>query len=436
MNDMHPVFYARQPVQGAHLPSYFSFSSLRAVEICPRRWWLLHSQYLSIKGAYPQTVSEASIRGNIVHNTLECFGKVLKAAGSPAPGSEGFLVVLRGFRPRSIILQERQKEIDALASNPRVNISLLRDSIGADACLNTFKRLFRGAYGSSGGGNLVLQRSSTERQDLTEQPSASSTNQNPRGLLSRDGPGASREVSCPAFLPEQSITLDQPPLTGRLDLVETDPEGDRLTEYKTGQEKPEHEQQLRFYALLWWRRTGRLFRRSRILYADQEPKEFSGLDLAEVRGEETEIQQRVNAAILALQRKLPPAIPKAETCAFCPVRQLCTDYWTAPSTIPLRLSSGDGMGKDDHEVLFRDLEIDFSQGVIQNGELLIQNHRLPPSLPMLESKPVRVAIPLRFLPGDLSTVRRVRLLGVVPHIEPNVIRVQTTIRSEIFWVEN
>ena len=433
---MHPVFYARQPTQGASLPSHFSFSSLRAIEICPRRWWLLHSHYADLKGNYPQTVSDSSIRGTIVHNTLERLGKALKVAGSPTPGSGGFLAVLREFQPRSIILQERQKEINALASNPRVHIALLRERIGADACLNAFKRLFRLAYGSLGGVDTVLPHLPTKRQDFIGQPSASSTDQTSTGSWRRDGSGADGQVPCPAFLPEQSMTLDQPPLMGQMDLVETDEEGDRLTEYKTGKEKPEHEQQLRFYTLLWWRQTGRLFRWSRILYADQEPKEFAGLTLADIQCEEVTIQERVNAATHALQQSLPPAIPQVETCMFCPVRQLCADYWTAPTTIPLRLPLVDSSGKDGPEILLRDMEIVFTRGVIQNGELLTQNLGFPLSLPLLESKPVRMSIPPRFLPGDLSTVRRVRLLGVALHIEMNTIRVQTTIRSEVFWAEN
>src|SRR5205085_3310082 len=105
-----------------------------------------------------------------------------------------------------------------------------------------------------------------------------------------------------------------------------------LVDYKTGIPKPEHEEQIRLYSLLWARDaqlnpTGRTVDRLTLAYPTidiaVEPPTGSQLDILE-----EEIISRTKIALGLTQQTPPPAVPNINNCGYCAVRQLCDDYWT------------------------------------------------------------------------------------------------------------
>src|SRR4051794_30042232 len=69
---MHPLYLLRPPAEPASPPVRWSWSALAAWRACPRRWWLLNSRYAELEGGrYPSPVSQARLRGDLVHAALE-----------------------------------------------------------------------------------------------------------------------------------------------------------------------------------------------------------------------------------------------------------------------------------------------------------------------------------------------------------------------------
>jgi hypothetical protein len=108
--------------------------------------------------------------------------------------------------------------------------------------------------------------------------------------------------------------------------------GCEIVDYKTGEPKDEHRQQVHIYNLLW-ARDERLNPASRpvtsltLLYPDRDV-EVSPLTESELTLLEQELAARTRAALEFIQRTPPPAFPALENCSHCPVRHLCEDYWT------------------------------------------------------------------------------------------------------------
>lgn len=454
---MHPVFRLRQPKTGAPPPDRLSFSALREIDLCPRRWWLLHSQYDGLLGPYPELVFAATVRGAVVHGALKAFGGVLRRAGDPAPGSVDFVEMRRAFPLRETVRQLRREALNHLANNPRVDVVALSAAVSVDGCIAAFKRLVTQAYSrhvmghseaevlASMGDAAVCQGearvvtcSSWERrfpQGCGHEPSASGeTNGPPAAGPDRwSHPDA---VPCPAVLPEVQVEIADPPLRGTIDLVVTDQEGDTVVELKTGEPRAEHECQSRIYAVLWWCSTGRPIRRRLLVYADHEPVPLSGLGTDELRLETALLRERAATARANLRHHPPPARPTAHKCLLCPVRQMCEDYWQSPTTIENRWTIESLASLRDGEMAtgLRDLELDLNEaeelqngfsvqvavpsGVRRNGEMCIC---------------FLCKVPPKFHPGMLRTVSRARLLRVGLRRQGSLVRAVWSHHSEVFW---
>lgn len=54
-------------------PDWFSYSSFRELEACPRRWMLRRASFPAVwdRHGYPEVPYLASLRGDVVHRALE-----------------------------------------------------------------------------------------------------------------------------------------------------------------------------------------------------------------------------------------------------------------------------------------------------------------------------------------------------------------------------
>jgi hypothetical protein len=148
--------------------------------------------------------------------------------------------------------------------------------------------------------------------------------------------------------PEVWIDVDDPPLCGRIDLVDNR----QLVEFKTGEEDERHSEQLRFYALLWWLRTGSLPEQITLSYVHLEKLlKVPVPTLDEVRKLREDYHSLTAEANWAIDQKKPEARTSEALCRYCSVRQLCVDYWNATNTLPLRNLSTDA------ETVITDLQL-------------------------------------------------------------------------------
>ena len=203
--------------------------------------------------------------------------------------------------------------------------------------------------------------------------------------------------------------------------------GRRLT---TGTPRPDHDFQVRVYAVLWARDEtlnpcARHADRLVVSYRDHDvvvppPGE------SEINALEVEMSERAEAAHAALAGDAPEARPGHDVCRHCHVRQLCTDYWRGSAPCARPLSANASALLVDLEVSIREQE----RPLAWRGELLAGGG-LQPGTPVVIQHPH----------GDiahLSAIRNgqvVRLIDVVltmPSADSQVAVVSFGVSGEAF----
>src|SRR3954465_12721577 len=85
----HPLYQLLGPTATANPPGSYSYSSLAAIERCPRQWQLAHSPYGDLP-RFPARPHPAAVEGEIVHALLDRLFKALAVRGMPPLGSPPF----------------------------------------------------------------------------------------------------------------------------------------------------------------------------------------------------------------------------------------------------------------------------------------------------------------------------------------------------------
>lgn len=80
-------------------PEYWSYSTLKAVAECPRRYCLERAWYpdLGDRAGYPSLPSVTSLLGGVIHGALEAVVKALADAGVESPQTQEATGVLRNL---------------------------------------------------------------------------------------------------------------------------------------------------------------------------------------------------------------------------------------------------------------------------------------------------------------------------------------------------
>jgi hypothetical protein len=311
-------------------PDLWSYSSLKDVESCPRRWMLSHAEYpdLWVGRGYPPMVASAALFGDVVHATLEVIVKALVAAGCESTRTADAVRVLKDLGGITAIAEQAlEQRLAQLEENPRLKgdrARRLRIEIrGRLPDVRARVQVFLS--------RTVLPFSSRPRT------SAWTGRVDSDSLLA----GGRRPVGNGAH-PELKVTAEELSLTGRIDLLTVGVETVHITDYKTGSEDPGHIDQLLTYALLWDldRDVNPERRRATHLTVAYPSHE---LTVPAPTGEELRIIQRsIRARIAAAGAEVaavpPRALPSDENCRYCQVRQLCPEYWEqlvrSPDQVP------------------------------------------------------------------------------------------------------
>ena len=370
-------------------PSRWSYSSLKAIEACPSRWMLSRADYPDIweRRGYPPLPVVAAMFGNVVHGVVERLAKELDTAGitSPSVGNVvGVLGSLGGWR--GIVLDAIEHELARLLGNPRVSterIDRVRDELvrrAPEAADQVKVFLGRGAFPPVG------RPASGSGSD----PSAEG------GFTPRTpaGPGAHAELE---------VLAETLRLTGRIDLLVVNDTEISITDFKTGLENDDHDDQVRLYALLWYldaqvNPDRRMATKLRVAYPAKE-RAVAAPDDVELQSLQDASAARVRAAD-AITLQIPPlANPTEENCRYCSVKHLCDAYWSALPPAVTDIST--------------DQWFDFE------GRILRQNGSKSWFAETLAEPPAEVLV--RTVETDLAfqVGRRVRLLGVRRSQDPD-----------------
>jgi hypothetical protein len=216
---MHPLYLLNSPSGPAAPPPRWSWSALTVWRECPRRWWLLNSRYAGLGDRhYPTPVSQAALRGDLVHAALEEWWRLRRTGGVQPVRFDAYGFIKQRFH---LLLTEWA------AHNPRMDRDRLAAGFSLDRCTADFYAIVR------------------------QMPAIPSTAVGP---VAWEKPPA--VVGPPAFAEEYPLEVENPPLQGRIDQVRHGV----LVDFKTGDPEVEHakkhERQLGFYAVLWWLRFG------------------------------------------------------------------------------------------------------------------------------------------------------------------------------------
>lgn len=315
-------------------PALWSYSSLKDVEACPRRWVLSRARYPDIwdRYGYPDTPHPAALLGDVIHRALEVIVDALGASGCATTDSSEAVGVLRGLGGLSAVLRESiELKIDDLGSNPRIAAEVpenlrqaLTDQLGVAA-----NRV-----------QLFLSRGTLPAWAV-EGNDDDAEGESPAG--GRGGQRRRNPISTGAH-PEVDVVADALRLWGRIDLLTADAADVTITDFKTGQEDPSHDDQARLYALLWDldRQTNPERRRATALIVSYPARDRAvpAPDESALRTLESSLAARIADADAAAASTDPRPLPSPDTCAFCRVRHLCGDYWEEivppPTSVPAR----------------------------------------------------------------------------------------------------
>lgn len=292
-------------------PKHWSYSTLREIETCPRRYALGHASYPELWDGlgYPQFPHPRALFGDIVHDSLERIIKALVAAGCDSSGSAEAVSVLRDLGGYSAVaadaLEARMAKLDG---NPRID-------------RERRERIHQQLEDQIPEARTEIQ-GYLQRMSLVPKVGTGSADSGKRA-------GTCRPLSIGTH-PEVSLRVDGLRVKGRVDLMTVTAEQVHIVDHKTGAEDPSHLDQLRFYALLWdqdkavndaGKRIGKLtasYPANEVTIPTPSAAELKAL----VETTKTRVAEADARAMTD-----PPAAVTGDHCHLCPVRSICDTYW-------------------------------------------------------------------------------------------------------------
>jgi hypothetical protein len=386
-------------------PEFWSYSTLKEVGECPRRFALTHARYPDLwdRPMYPTLPNPAALFGNVVHAALEVVVRAFVDAGvTSVNGVEGTDVLRELCGLTSIVEDATTKELAPLDDNPRLTNDQRR-------------RLARNLRARAPEARMQVQ-TYLSRTPFTPSANAHAVNPSPGASAPR------RRALQEGSHAEVRLVAPDLSLTGRIDLLTIAGPSVTIVDYKSGAPSAAHQEQLWLYALLWvsddvanpdGRAVDALVAAYRERDAAVETPSAAELDdMAKAYG------TRVGDANSELRSSDPPAKPSEEGCRFCSVRQLCNTYWER--MVPEVASVNEGAWFD-------------FEGVVgaRNGPHSWWMARPGSRQPELLLRTSSQAVPL--VEGD-----RIRMLGLHRASDPELTKPVATFTStsEVFRLEH
>lgn len=313
-------------------PAFWSYSALGEIETCPRRYVLSRGKYPELwdGDGYPPVPSPAALFGDIVHDALDALVKALAGAGCEslrAPGAIEVVKSLGGYA--AVVKTALERRLRRLEGNPRLSQDVLL-------------RLTR----------VVVDRAEEARAQVQEYLSrmtfpawaAPVLPAHDEGTGMVNGPAFRRRPASAGTHPEITLANENLRLVGRIDLLTVSDSQARIVDYKTGDEDASHRDQVILYALLWT--LDRVVNPKQIpitelviAYPSHDVR-IAAAEISELNALEEAVRLRIETADQLAAEVPPQARPRPELCVYCPVRGLCSAYWS--SIVPDTADVSDG----------------------------------------------------------------------------------------------
>ena len=317
----------------AHLPeppTHWSYSALKEIETCPRRYVLEHASYPELWSGfgYPQMPNTAALFGDVVHDSLELIVEALVKAGCGSSNSTEGVAVLRKLGGYSAVANSAlEARIAKLEGNPRVDA-------------NRRARLLRQLADR-------IPEARTELQGYLQRMSLVPNHEEAEGSVGQPATDSSsspnRRPLVIGSYPEASLRVDSLRVKGRVDLLTVFSDRVDIVDHKTGGEDPSHFDQLRFYAMLWDQDD--VANRDRtplgVLTVSYPTRQVSipAPDERELVALVASSSVRVTDADNQMKAQTAAAVT-GEHCRLCSVRSLCGAYWQQMTPDPAAIPEG------------------------------------------------------------------------------------------------
>ncbi len=302
--DARAFYGLMAPTEWAGPPDAYSYSSMKQMAVCLRQWQLSRSRYGDLR-RYPEKPSEPADVGVIVHEILSDLFRAMAIAGYPEIGTD----VFRKVMAKVDILGQARRRIEELegrvAQNPRA--TGFRFQSTARDIYNKVVQAFRQEY------TAVAAQAATLALGPTRSPLVEGSSLSRRALLEQQGILSEEEVRHPSL-----------PLRGFIDLLVRRGGETTVLDFKTGAPQPQYREQLRLYALMWWRSTGDLPATIELRYGPRVER-WPVIE-AEFVAAERELEEKIRRYQTALSTR-PAEATRGPHCSGCGVRQLCDAYW-------------------------------------------------------------------------------------------------------------
>lgn len=378
---------AENPQQWPAVPKWMSYSTLMAIESCPRRWSLLSAEYPNIweRVGYPKVPMPSLIEGKIIHMAIETIVRTFLYRGCYSiidPKSFEILKELGGVT--TIIKKCITKSLEVYKENPRTEFildQLTKNIITKIPYIrNNIQRL------------LSRVQLFPEKETIRV-----STVDLDKEKIKKISKGSFSEIK---------VKVPEMGWVGVIDLLTLNTEFCEIRDFKTGVNKPEHELQIKIYSLLWMKDTnrnvsGKLPSKLILSYPNYDV-EVPVPDIDSLRDLEYEIMSRTQKSFKAIRKVPPTAKPTNENCKYCSVRHLCNDYWEYIKPVA---SESKPVTKQ-----FIDLEINLTK---QHGPK--SWYAVVESCPII-SRESRILLRCNNAPFILKKRQRIRLLNVIINI--------------------
>jgi CRISPR/Cas system-associated exonuclease Cas4 (RecB family) len=386
-------------------PDYWSYSSLKEIGECPRRYALERAGYPDLWGGrgYPSLPTAPALFGNVVHGALEVVVKAFTEAGIDSSLTLEATDVLRGLGGLTTVIEDvASEQLAPLDDNPRLDPDRRR-------------RIARELRAQTPEARVQVQ---TYLSRTIFVPGAHASTTSVRVVIGR---GSRRRPLGEGSRAEVALIADDLRLLGRIDLLTIDAKAVSIVDYKTGAESQDHRDQLRLYALLWEHDSvanpEHLPTASLTAAYRERDVSVEVPSVGELQALSDALAYEVEQADVELRSGAPSPIPSKSNCARCAVRHLCEVYWK--EVVPKLSDTGE-------EAWFA------YEGTIgeQNGPRSWWAIDPQTDQPELLVRTTTTTPP--FTKGD-----RVRMLGLRRDIDPEVNSPLATLTatSEVFLVE-
>ncbi len=304
------VSQAIGPAEWPPAPARMTFSKLREIEACPRRWALSSADYPEVwqGSGYPPRLQVPSTVGRIVHLALERIVEALARGGCSSIQDPKTTAVLRQLGGYTQIISECTRDV----------LSAEKDNPRAQRAEEWVEREIHSRMGE------IRERVQVFLAPMRLQAPGSAED---------TGEKAARERGELGLGSHPEVLLKAPKLgwLGVADLINISLSDCEIVEFKTGKPSEDHPFQLRVYSLLWAvdadiNPSARLATRLTLCYPGTNhnvtPPSARGL-----KAIERDVRDRTCAAVRAVSTYPPEARPGLDNCGYCHVRHLCDDYW-------------------------------------------------------------------------------------------------------------